>query len=217
MKGENSWFATEAGQALVDQSMQQASPWVSPLCGHNALLLQPHAQMQFKPALQCGPPLHLSRHEELLIGDFIATDKTLPIASDCVALVYAAFVLETSATPALLLAEFERLLVSEGHLALFTLNPYSLYRCSARWKGLVLKPNGFWTQYLQNIGLEIVQHKALGPLWPSAERHSSARNSYRPSALCSVNFILAKKRKLPLTPLRKTANAVALARELSHP
>ncbi len=216
MKGENSWFATAAGQSLVDQSIQQASPWVLPLCGHNALLLQPHVQTLFKPALQCGPPLHLSRHEEFLVGDFIATDKALPVASDCMALIYAAFALETSATPALLLAEFERLLVSEGHLALLTLNPYSLFRVAGRWKGLVLKPQGFWTQYLQNSGLEIVQQKALGPIWAGAASATSAQNSYRPSALCSVNFTLAKKRKLPLTPIRKTANAVALARELSH-
>ncbi len=213
MTGEINWFASEAGQALVAQSIQQARPWVWPLCGHNALLLQPNVHANIQPAIQCAPVLNISRHDDLLVGDFVAHDKNLPLASDCMALVYAAFVLETSATPALLLAEFERLLVSEGHLALLTLNPYSPFRCSGRWKHFVLNSHTFWAQYLQHAGLELVHHQALGPLWASATINQTRAFSYRPSALRSVNFILAKKRKATVTPIRKASHAVALARE----
>jgi hypothetical protein len=213
MTGEINWFASEAGQLLVAQSMQQAMPWVMPLCGHNALVLQPSKQIIVQPALQCAPVLSISRHNELFSGDFIAHDKNLPLASDCMALVYAAFVLETSVTPALLLAEFERLLLSEGHLALLTLNPYCPFRMSGRWKKFVLKSKAYWAQYLQHAGLELVQHQALGSLWPSAAKQPPSVFSCRPKPLRSVNFILAKKRKVAVTPIRKTSHAIALARE----
>jgi hypothetical protein len=48
-------------------------------------------------------------------------------------------------------------------------------------------------------GLELIRHESLGKA--------------RPRALCSVNFMLLRKRKAALTPLRKNATAVALARE----
>lgn len=213
MTGEIDWFASEAGQSLVAKSMQQAKPWVWPLCGHNALVLQPNRQTIVQPALQCAPVLSIARHNEFFVGDFIARDKNLPLASDCVALVYAAFVLETSATPALLLAEFERLLVSEGHLALLSLNPYCPFRMLGRWKNFDLKSQAFWAQYLQHAGLELVQHQALGPLWASVAKEPSSGFSYRPKPLRSVNFILAKKRKATVTPIRKSSHVVALARE----
>jgi SAM-dependent methyltransferase len=213
MTREINWFATQAGQSLLVQAMQQAAPLVWPLCGHNALLLQPGARSPAPPPLQCTPITRLWRCGDLLSGDFIADDRELPLASDCIALVYSAFVLETSANPMCLLQEFERLLVSEGHLALLTLNPNSLQRLSGAWRHLALKSRQQWSQCLQESGFEVIRHEALGPLWASADKASVMAGFSRPHGLRSVNFTLARKRKSALTPIRKTAKAVALARE----
>lgn len=213
MTREINWFATQAGQSLLAQAMQQAAPLVWPLCGHNALLLQPGAHSPAPPPLQCAPITHLWRSGDLLSGDFIADDRELPLASDCIALVYAAFVLETSENPMCLLQEFERLLVSEGHLALLTLNPNSLQRLSGAWRHLALKSRLQWSQCLQESGFEVIRHETLGPLWASADKASVMAGFSRPHGLRSVNFTLARKRKSALTPIRKTAKAVALARE----
>ena len=201
MTREINWFATQAGQSLLAQAMQQAAPLVWPLCGHNALLLQPGAHSPAPPPLQCAPITHLWRS-----GD-------LPLAIHCIALVYAAFVLDTSENPMCLLQEFERLLVSEGHLALLTLNPNSLQRLSGAWRHLALKSRLQWSQCLQESGFEVIRHETLGPLWASADKASVMAGFSRPQGLRSVNFTLARKRKSALTPIRKTAKAVALARE----
>jgi hypothetical protein len=213
MMGEINWFATETGKALVADSIRQAKPWVWPLCGHNALLLTPDRQNSIAADLQCAPLIQLRHVNSLFRGDFIADDQNIPLVSDCMSLVYAAFVLETSKIPAALIAECERLLVSEGYLALLTLNPYNFSRLSGRWRRLYLKTSTQWFQHLQCAGLEVIRHESVGPLWARSSKNRSGSFSYRPDALRSVNFILAKKRRLTLTPIRKTTNTVALARE----
>jgi hypothetical protein len=216
MTREINWFATQAAHTLVAQAMQQAGPLVWPLCGHNALLLQPAMPLLPPPPLQCAPITRLWRSGNRFTGDIITDDRDLPLSSDCIALVYAAFVLETSEHQLCLLQEFERLLVSEGHLAVLTLNPHSLHRLSGVWRRLALKSRLQWAQCLQEAGFEVIRHEALGPLWASADTASMTAGFSRPRALRSVNFTLARKRKSALTPIRKTANAVALARESTH-
>lgn len=216
MTREINWFATPAGQSLVAQAMRQAEPFLWPLCGHNALLLQPTAEPAEPPRLQCVPITRLYRRGNLFAGDFIAGDRLMPLSSDCISLVYAAFVLESAESPERLIAEFERLLVSEGHVALLTLNPYGIHRLSGDWRGFALRSRRQWSACLQQAGLEVVRHESVGPLWAGPQMKTSETFFPRPQALRSVNFLLAKKRKAALTPIRKTANAVALARESTH-
>lgn len=216
MTREINWFATQAGQSLVAQAMLQAEPFLWPLCGHNALVVKPDSRPVAPPRLQCAPITRLHRHGSLLAGDFIADDRFMPVSSDCMSLLYAAFILESAESPERLLAEFERLLVSEGHLGLLTLNPFSIHRLSGDWRGMALRSRQQWSDCLQRAGLEVIRHESLGPLWAGPQIKASAAFFPRPQALRSVNFLLAKKRKAALTPIRKTANAVALARESTH-
>ena len=212
MMGENNWFATEMGQTLVRETIEYVTPWLWPICGHNALVLLPTLGLSV-PQLQCVPQWYVQRSGSQLVGDFHAEDANLPLASDCLAMVYAAFIMETSIHSEVLIAEFERLLVAEGHLALLTLNPYSLPRLTGRWKHLALQSHTQWVDLLQKAGLEVCRHEVIGAYWPCAKKSQTGKNSYRPNSLRSVNFMLAKKRKAALTPIRKNASAVALAKE----
>lgn len=199
MRGENGWFETAAGQALALDAMACAEPWLRPIVGHKALTLLPCTQGLRLPELRCTPVLQLQRAHGRLFGDFVADDARLPLVNDCLALVFAAFVLETSADGDALLAECERLLVGEGHLALLALNPLAPRR-PGRWHGLALATADALRARLSRAGFDVLRHESVG-----------AR--YRPAALRPVNFLLARKRKVALTPIRKAAAAVALARE----
>mgnify|MGYP003396905442 FL=1 len=201
MAGGNDWFATESGQRLTTMATRRAGPWLEHLVGHNALILQPCTQGLPVPELRFQSLFRLERANARFYGDFQADDLCLPLASDCLALVYAAFVLETSPDSEALVSEIERLLVAEGHLAMLTLNPFSPSRLGGKWQGYGLRSATQWQHVLRHAGFELLRRESFG-------------ESYRPGALCSVNFLLARKRKTALTPIRKHASA-ALIREPS--
>jgi SAM-dependent methyltransferase len=199
MTGENNWFETDKGQALAAQGVSACASWLWPLCGHNALVLQPCAQGLALPALQCEPVYQVQRARGRFYGDIIAEDARLPLVNECMALVLAAFVMETAGNPEALIAECERVLVPDGHFAILALNPFAPARLSGVWSGMHLETAATWSAMSGEAGLELIRHEKLGKA--------------RPRALCSVNFLLLRKRKAALTPLRKNASAVALARE----
>lgn len=213
MTGENNWFATEAGRAFIELSTLQAMPWVWPLCGHNALILQPKMSFRVEPQLQCTPSIHVQYHQQRFSGDFKSDESQIPLVNECMALIYAQFVLELTTDRSLLTAELERILVPEGYLAFLSLNPYSLYSVMGKWRKLNTESADYWKSILINAGFEICRSETIGPYWPRKTFSSSDKIIRRPGTFRSANFILARKRKSTLTPLRKTANAVALARE----
>ncbi len=213
MNSENNWFATEAGHALIEQTMKQANKWLWPLCGHNALILQPSLPIHLQPQLQCLPATYLQFCNKQFIGDFKTDDDCVPLVSECMALVYAQYVLEAIENPVELLNEFERVLVSEGHLALFSLNPYGIYHLSGQWRDIRLRSRHYWTNLLFQAGFEICHSESIGTFWPSKSNASSDKIVKSFSGLLPVNFILARKRKSVLTPLRNNASKIALARE----
>lgn len=214
MYSENNWFATDAGSALVEQSMLQAKSWLWPLCGHNALILQPCLPASLRPQLQCLPMTFLQHGNHQFIGDFKTDDNHIPLVNECMALVYAQFVLDISDHRAELLQEFERVLVAEGHLALFNLNPYGLYHLTGKWRGIKIKDNHYWSNLLFQAGFEICRSETIGAYWPSRTKASSDKIVKPFSLFRPVNFILARKRKLTLTPIRNSAGKVAIAREI---
>ena len=199
MTGENNWFETDKGQMLAAESVSACASWLWPFCGHNALVLQPCAQGLALPALQCEPVYQVQRARGRFYGDIIAEDNPLPLVNECMALVLAAFVLETATDPGSLIAECARMLVPEGHFALLTLNPFAPVRLTGVWSDMHLATAATWSAKLSEAGLDLIRHERLG--------------NARPRALCSVNFLLLRKRKAALPPLRKNASAVALARE----
>lgn len=213
MTGENNWFATETGHSFLEQCTLQAMPWVWPVCGHNALILQPDMRERVESQLQCAPRTHLKYRNQRFIGDFESDECQMPLVNECMALVYAQFVLELTTDSLQLVAEIERILVPEGYLAILCLNPYSLYGVMGKWSALKIDNKEHWSGLLNNAGFEICKSVTIGPYWPRKANRSSDKIIKQPGSFRTANFILARKRKSALTPLRKTAHAVALARE----
>lgn len=196
------WFDSEAGRQLARSAVAASVPRLCHLAGHNALILQPCASPS--PPLPFHSLIGLQRADAGFSGDFHAEDAALPLANDCLALVFAAFVLESSPSPEALLGEFERILLADGHLALLALNPLSPMRLGGGWRGLALRGAGRLVRMLQTAGFELLDRGSIG------EKH-------RPATLRSVNFVLARKRRMPLTPLRPHRRAVALNRKTTVP
>ena len=213
MTGENNWFATETGHTFLEQCTLHALPWVWPLCGHNALILQPDMPERVKSQLQCLPITYLQHQNQRLIGDFQSEESQIPLVNECMALVYAQFVLELTTDRLQFIAELERILVAEGHLAILCINPFSLYGLTGKWRALNIENSDYWSRILSDAGFEICRSETIGPYWPRKAHNSSDKIIIQPGIFRTANFILARKRKSALTPIRKTANAVALARE----
>ncbi len=203
MVGENNWFNTSKGLALQIQAISAVSPWLWPICGHNALILKAAAQSP-EPAVQCSSVLVLQRDGAQWTGDAIADDRYLPLTGECISLVLAGFVLESAVQPEVLLSECARVLRPEGYLALLCLNPFSPSRLRGDWHYLQLRSTAYWYGQLLQQGLEPVRQESIG-------------SATRPKALRSGHFPLARKRKAARTPLRKNHTAVALASQSQQP
>lgn len=213
MTGENNWFATETGRAFIELSAQQAMPWVWPLCGHNALIMQPELAVPVQNQLQCAPISYLQYRQQRFVGDFQSDESQIALVNECMALVYVQFVLELTTDRLQSIAEIERILVPEGYVAILSLNPFSLYGVMRKWRELRIENKEYWSSLLSDAGLEICRSETIGPYWPRKANSSSDKIIKQPGLFRTANFILARKRKSALTPLRKPANAVALARE----
>jgi SAM-dependent methyltransferase len=143
-------------------------------------------------------------------GELDCIDAEIPIGSASLSLIYALFVLEGAASPAILLHEFARMLKPEGMVLVLSLNPWS--PAQFRW----LKPpasssSNRLERLAQDAGLEVLRRQFLGPFWPAGRpapidprRHGLA------DAFRAARLTVLRRREAALTPLRKAAAPVSL-------
>lgn len=191
------WFATAAGQALVDSERalveavlaeSRALPW---------LWLAP------RPPVVDG----LGRGLALGVGlrgwhGAVACGLPLPLPSATFGAVVLQHVATRDAAGAALLAECARVLAPGARLSLFVLNPLSPYRWRWRGSGLGAAEPISWRRRLREAALhpEPVS-RGVGPGWapkvvPQPQDGPGLRATY---------LLRAEKRTLPLTPVRAPA------------
>lgn len=186
------WFASEAGQAVIDSEMplvrralgdRPAPPWLwfapVPLpadgCGRGVCLVA--GEGGWEGALRCGLPL--------------------PFASDSLATVVLQHVPAFTGAIDELLAECARVLVEGGRLHLLVLNPLSPYRL--RWRGAGLRAGEplTWRRRLRRAGLEPDPvSQGVGPAW----RMQASEGVRSGPGLGAAYALRAEKRVVPLTP-----------------
>lgn len=193
------WFAGASGMALlaseaacvraaIQQFPRQRSLWLGPAAAvageveaqMPSLRLQPEPAQGFAGDLRCGP--------------------SLPLASECFAVVIVQHAQEMTDAPEALLEECARVLIPGGWLWLLALNPLAPYRW--RWSGHGLRGREpvAWRHRLRAVGLlpEPVS-QGLGPGWRAgSDPHPRPGVGLRPAFL-----LRCEKRTLPLTPIRK--------------
>jgi SAM-dependent methyltransferase len=213
------WFSSPAAQRLLRDEQRELIPLLTGTYGRAGLYIRCAASA---PAELSGNMmqslLRLHREPGRLAGDLICLDAELPLQRESVDLVYLLHAIETTAKPAQLFAEIERVLTPEGSLLLVAMNPLSPWRL--RWLTGRIRVLGVLRcrELLADAGLEIVQQRGLGPVLPwfaSGRRQDAARPAHDIFAALRAGYaIVARKRRHGITPIRNRAGAVALKPEM---
>lgn len=189
--GSRAWFASEAGQALLQSELplirralgeRPAPPWLwfapAPVpadgCGRGVCLVA--GDGGWEGPLRCG--------------------GQLPFASDSLATVVLQHVPASSLAEGML-EECARVLVEGGRLHLLVLNPLSPYRFRWRSAGLGASEPLAWRRRLRRAGLEPEPvSRGVGPAW-----RMQASDGVRSGPGLGAAYVLrAEKRAVPLTP-----------------
>lgn len=205
------WFRREATLGLVRDVQRQAIPELTRVFGHGGLYLRPSPAV---PATLSGNMLanvlSLHREGDAFVGDLACQDRALPVASGCLSLVYALFVLETSPDPVALLAESARVLKPDGVALILSLNPWVPGHLRWAFRGLRAREGATVATQVREAGLEVQRRHNLGPVWsPPQGLDLGSRRSPDPLArLRMASLIVARRRDPGLTPLRAVAPAM---------
>jgi SAM-dependent methyltransferase len=148
-------------------------------------------------------------------GSVIAEPDSLPLAADSIDVIVLPHVLEFAANPHRVLREAERALIGEGHLVLLAFNPWSLWglwRLALGWRRQTPWSGQFYgvariRDWLSLLDFELIALERFAFCPPL--RRAIARFGWLEHlggalwpALGGAMLIVARKRVLPLTPIR---------------
>lgn len=196
---------------MTQEVQRQAIPELTRVFGHSGLYLRPSGALpQALSGNMLANVLSLHRLGDSFSGDVACHDQGLPVASGCLALVYALFVLESSPDPAALLAESARVLKPDGVALIVSLNPWAPARLRWAFRGLHCFDPAELAARVRESGLEVMRRRYLGPMWsPPGAVDVSVRRSDGPAArLRMASLIVARRREPGVTPLRPAAAAL---------
>lgn len=169
-----SWYARDNGQYLMQVTRGATRELLDTAFGYHILQLGVRGG---KPLCQ-GSPIH---HQLYCAGsptegvNLVAEPDELPLDSDSVDAVIVHHCLEFAANPHQVLREIQRVLTPQGQLLIIGFNPYSLFGCKARVRGLLRDP--LWsrhrpvserrlTDWLHLLGCEVLDTRRLYGLPP---------------------------------------------------
>lgn len=191
---------------LLHQQTKTMTPDLQRCFGQHALWLTASAA-DFPPALPLlghWVQLNVGQHYH---GDLMAaTDEPLPFVEDAFDLVLLRHALEVVPAPLELLRDAVRVLSPGGMLVVTGIHPVSgwapWFYWQSRGQQRVLWAPWRLRRWLQRGGLDIERIQRVGGLWPSESAvtglHDRAGGGY---------VLVARKRRVPLSPLRFAANA----------
>ncbi|OGT55606.1 MAG: hypothetical protein A3E01_16665 [Gammaproteobacteria bacterium RIFCSPHIGHO2_12_FULL_63_22] len=189
-----------------------AIPELTRVFGLYGLYLRPSSEIA--PELSGNMLSHvvsLYRSGQGLAGQVRCRDAELPIENSSLSLVYALFVLESSADPEALMHEIARVLKPEGVALVISLNPWSLARL--RWWSPHSRgtPVSYVERLAGDAGLDPVRCRHIGPFWPNAKAALTAEagDSWL-DGFRVANLLVLRRREAGLTPLRRSHAAVSL-------
>ncbi len=148
-------------------------------------------------------------------GSIVAEADNLPLASDSIDVIILPHVLEFAANPHRVLREAERILIGEGHLVLLAFNPWSpwgLWRLALGWRHQAPWHGHFygmarirdWLSLLDFDLISVVRFAFAPPVQRAVSNFRWLEYLGRVlwPKLGGAMLIVARKRVLPLTPMR---------------
>jgi SAM-dependent methyltransferase len=210
------WYLKPLGRLFGETETAYIVDVLTPLFGQHLLVLGVplEAAVFFNSAIPHQFHVHWTQSAQLA-GDVLAIPTELPIAKECIDVAILHHALELLPEPYPVLQEIDRVLIPGGHMLIAGFNPHSLWSIG-RWLGL---NNGQRANRLISVGQ---LQRGLARL--DCEVISVHYGFYRPplatlSTLQKLAFmerfgarwwpmlgsgyvVLAKKRVIPLTPLK---------------
>ena len=210
-----SWQNLPNGDAILSSINQQLVPWLSKFFGYHLLkigALSGYVETDDCPIKHQLTVSHLDNH-----GDIIADIDDLPLLEHSVDVCILSHALEFTLDPHHVVREANRVLIPNGYLVITGYNPFSLVglnkiiphrRRQFPWNERFFSPMRV-KDWLQLMGFEVLAdqrslHSTLANKVGAgviASHWQQFAENYLPS-LGSIYVIVAKKRVLPLTPIK---------------
>lgn len=211
------WFAEPLGGALLEAEQAALAEVLGGLSGYHSIQLGGLGEVDL-----LGPTA--TPHRVVVEGDvaqnrgragLFATPEQLPLAGDSVGVTLLPHTLEFCAEPHEVLREAYRVLIPEGHLVLVGFNPWSAWGVrrllqgrEVPWNGRFLSPQRVrdWLALL-GFKVELTRHIFYRPPFNSPVLLKRLGVMERLGArwwppLSAAYLLVARKRVLPLTPIR---------------
>lgn len=206
------WYASEAGEAVLDALQTHITEITSEVFGYYALeygaLGGKHAFLKESRIQHCfratpGTQIELDVMAERSRPDLVMDADYLSVAFDNIDLLVATHVLDFSNDPHRVLREIERVLVPEGHCVLVGMNPLSLLGIRHAWRAFRKNPcvEQLYTSYrvrewFRVLGFDVIEVRTFGMCAqiPQALQERSP--------LGSVYVLHVRKKVSKMTPLK---------------
>lgn len=214
-----SWFSHSLGGDLLEQESCMLGQILPNLFGFHILQIGSLSQKQFLADSCISHKVLMQLEEELACSDTAlqCSADYLPILSDSIDVVVLPHLLEFRDSPYQLLREVERVLIGEGYLIIIGFNPWSfcgLWRIFLAWRDEPPWNGHFYgmariKDWLSLLGFELVKTEKFF-YRPPLQNMRIMRKLFFMEKLGkffwpwfgSVQIIVAKKRVIPLTPLK---------------
>ncbi|NJN45844.1 MAG: class I SAM-dependent methyltransferase [Candidatus Competibacteraceae bacterium] len=214
--GLQQWYLTPLGQLFAETQTAHLASVLTPLFGQHLLVLG----VPLNEAVFFGSTIphriHLYWPQSAgTAGDVLVKPTELPIAKECIDVAILCHALEFLPEPYAVLQEIDRVLIAGGHVLIAGFNPYSLWNIK-RWLGFNHQLQGGrpisvpqLQRWLARIDCEVMalRYGFYRPPLTSLAMLQKLAFMERLGArwwpmLGSGYVVLAKKRVIPLTPLK---------------
>ena len=214
------WFSEPLGQGLLEMEKSRISQLLSNLFGYHIVQLGCLSETGLLDSSRISHKVVTQLAEDgvnACRAGLICAGDSLALASDSVDVLVLPHVLEYTENPHKLLREVERVLIGEGHLVLIGFNPWSLWgmwRLFQAWRDIPPWNGHFYglfriRDWLSLLDFEILQVQRIYFRPPFRKARVMQRllfleklGRYCWPVFGAVYLIVAKKRIVPLTPIK---------------
>lgn len=202
-------FSSAPMRALLAREMAALAPILSGIYGNAGLILHPAGATVGLPPHRLATTVELGVSADgSLSGDLRCLASGLPFVNESFKLVVAQHALERIADPDSCAAEFARVLAPDGLALVLGFNPLGTWRpwLMRHARDLHLRSAQMWRARLAREGIDTLDVRFPGVLWPQADAASTQRTLDRLLGRFASSWLLvASKRRSALTPLRPRA------------